>query len=213
MERLRKEGAREKALCEGPSSLSAVEALALLLGTGSVREDVFALSRRLLFRFVSAGNLLSQSYPSLRRAKIGAVQAFRILAAGRLSEVSASSAELLLRTEEDLSRFPALDPFPKTEVLEACFLTSEGRFLYRTLYSSGSIERVLLPLSLVQREALKAGAAKVVLGHTHPSGSLSPSPEDERTLALARKKLSYSRIEVPFGFVRTRDGVKAFLPR
>ena len=57
------------------------------------------------------------------------------------------------------------------------YLDPEWRFLGRVVFT-GSHDAVAPPLRAIIAEALRLDAAALVMGHTHPSGSLQPSPAD-----------------------------------
>ena len=60
----------------------------------------------------------------------------------------------------------------------ALFLDVRGKLLADKELYRGTLSRAAVEPREVLKEALRRGAAGVVLFHTHPSGDPSPSPED-----------------------------------
>ncbi len=76
---------------------------------------------------------------------------------------------------------PTDDPREHFAVLA---LDSKHRVIGHYLLSVGTLDATLVHPREVFRFAMLAGAAKIVIGHTHPSGNPTPSTED---LALTRR--------------------------
>lgn len=64
------------------------------------------------------------------------------------------------------------------EVFGVLCLSMQRKFINFEIISSGSVSSASVPPRKVVECALRNNAAKVVLVHNHPGGSLSPSPED-----------------------------------
>lgn len=63
-------------------------------------------------------------------------------------------------------------------------LSQSNRVLGISKISEGGLSGTVVDVKMIFQAALKANAAKIILAHNHPSGNLSPSPQDRR---LTRK--------------------------
>lgn len=76
--------------------------------------------------------------------------------------------------------------------------------------ASGGISSCLVDLKLVFATAIKACASAIILSHNHPSGNLTPSPEDK---ALTRRFNEAARLldmQVMDHIIVTREGYTSF---
>lgn len=66
----------------------------------------------------------------------------------------------------------------RQEHFVAAYLDAKGNVLARTTVHKGTVTASLVGAREVFREAVKVGAASVIVAHNHPSGDPEPSPED-----------------------------------
>jgi len=169
---------REKISQLGVKSLTNEELLALILGSGSQKCDVFELSRN-LSAYLSAAN----SVPSLEALQkirgLGKVKASQILACLELS-----ARYMIGETAVDVKN-------PEDVAARLSYLKYEPQehFVLMTLDSSNSIVNVHeLTMGLVNQtpvhpreafvKAISDRAVSVIFAHNHPSGNKEISPED-----------------------------------
>jgi DNA repair protein RadC len=160
--------------------------LAVLLRSGTRGHNVLELARGLLKRYGSLTALSRLSVNELAGVKgVGPVKAQVVKAALELARrlTQESTADRMrIRTPGDVTRL--LRDTVRTldrEVFWVVMLDARNRLKGRPL----DVSRGLLDSSLVHpreifREAVRGGAAAVVLAHNHPSGDPSPSAEDLR---------------------------------
>lgn len=69
-------------------------------------------------------------------------------------------------------------------------LDTKHRLLDTTLVSIGTIDHTFMNPREILRDALLGNAAAIIVGHNHPSGDVTPSPDDRavttRLAAAAR---------------------------
>ena len=175
---------REKMLARGPSALSDVELLAILLRTGMAGKNVFQLAQELLSTFGGVSGLLNTGTTELKLIK-GLGPAKRAEMAAVLELARRGLAEQLQERQafhapEAVKQYVQLHLAHKNhEVFAVLFLDSQNRLqameeLFRGTLSQTSV----YPREVVLR-ALHHRAAAVVLSHNHPSGSVQPSRADE----------------------------------
>ena len=181
---------REKILTMGPAALTDAELLALLLRTGLPGCNVLNLSQALLDRFRGLTGLFRATLPELQTVKGLGGNAKRAQLVAVMELARRALAEQLQEREafqspravsQYLQLHLAHHPY---EVFAVMFLDAQHRLLRFEEMFRGTLNQA----SVYPREVVKAAldlGASVVLAHNHPSGSVEPSPADERlTLAI-----------------------------
>lgn len=179
------ESPRARLVGRGPGALSTVELVAILFRTGKQGSNASDLAREVLSKAGSLRGLAALSPQEIASLEgLGPSRASQILAAlelaRRFSEEEIRLAETLGGAEEAY-RFlrPRLRDLPH-EVFACIFLNQKhGVLAYRELFR-GSVHGSAVHPREVIKEALKENAAAVILCHNHPSGHVSPSPDDLR---------------------------------
>lgn len=192
------EAPSQRCLRCGPGALSTVELLAILL-QGSRGKDPLEQAREMLSAVGSLRGLAGLSPQEVVKvAHLGPSRGSRVLAALELSRRFAEEEVRIAETlggAEEAYRFlrPRLRDLPH-EVFAAIFLNQKhGVLAYRELFR-GSVHGSAVHPREVVKEALKENAAAIILCHNHPSGHVSPSPDDLRLTEELKNVLS--RIEV-----------------
>jgi DNA repair protein RadC len=173
---------RERLLKAGPRALSDAELLAILLRTGTNRENVLELSQRLLKRF---GGLKELSYLHLKEwleiPGIGVTKAVTVMAALELGQrLSQREVEdTPLDTPEAVYRYVL--PYFTHEPRE-CFyvlgLDVKNQPVVLSLVGAGTLTRAPAHPREIFRPLIRAQAARGILCHNHPSGDPEPSAQD-----------------------------------
>jgi DNA repair protein RadC len=175
---------REKLLKHGGKSLSNMELLALLIGSGTTGDSVLALASRVLAAMENGiGSLRGMSPEELTDIRgIGTATAARLLAAAELGVRIASMGPLSepkIGCPDDVARMYRVElAHEKQECLIAVLMNIRGEAMCGELISRGGIRSADADPSDVFRPAVKRGAASVILVHNHPSGDPEPSETD-----------------------------------
>ena len=165
------------------------ELLALLLGTGSGRQDVTALAVTLLN---SAGGLAALSTMSPRELKridgVGPAKAARIVAAFEIGHRAlwerVDHQEPLTDSKKVFDRFGTLIATRAVECFLVIPVDSKNRPCGASEIARGGRARCQVDLSEGFRQLVREGASGAIFVHNHPSGDPSPSRDD---LALTRR--------------------------
>jgi len=175
---------RERLRALGPGALTAVELLAILIGTGTSQRDAVAVAGDLL---AAAGGslraLARQPVGSLARVPgVGAAKAARVAAAlevARRAAVEAESAEPAIRSPADVYRIcgPAMRDL-SVEEFRLLVLDTQHRVVRNVLITRGLLDSSLVHPREVFRAAIAEAAAGIVVVHNHPSGNPAPSADD-----------------------------------
>jgi DNA repair protein RadC len=180
---LRHERPRERLLEQGARTLSDHELLAVVLRTGSRGRSVLDLARQLLWELGGLEGLLDAQPASLRRKGLGEAKAAGLLATLEIAR-RLSHAEVKRRDPLTCPRTVARYLFQRygnkdQEVFGALFLDSKNKLISERELFRGALNRATVDPRPILKAALMAGAASIIVFHTHPSGDPTPSMEDQ----------------------------------
>lgn len=186
---------RERLFSQGANSLSEIELLAIIIGTGTKKENALVLAQQLL---KSSGGLYALARTSPEEIAtlhgIGRAKASRIIASLELG-FRLTSAALAERPQVYNAR-DAVQLMRDMEVLtqehvRVMLLDSAKRLIAtKTLYI-GTVNTAVIRVAEVFREAILRNSPAILLIHNHPSGDKNPSPED---IDLTRALVSAGQI-------------------
>nr|WP_269433276.1 DNA repair protein RadC [Gracilibacillus massiliensis] len=174
---------RERLLEYGPSSLSNQELLAILLGSGTPRENVHQLAEKVLRHFEGLRMLREVTIEELTEIKgIGQAKGVNILAAvefGKRIQQYKEKEKYVIRSPEDGAEYVMEELCSlKQEHFVVLFLNTKNQVLHRQTIFIGSLNASIVHPREVFREAVRRSAASIICAHNHPSGDPSPSQED-----------------------------------
>ncbi len=174
---------REKLLSIGPSSLNLIELLAIILISGTKKEDVMSIASRIVHEYgKSALSSTDRSAQQLSQdLDIPLTKACQIIACGELGRRLFNknlSGLATIRTPEDVYEYVKdMHSLPK-EHLRGLYLDTHHKVIHDEVLSIGTINASMLHPREVFKPALEYGAAAIVLVHNHPSGVSTPSESD-----------------------------------
>jgi len=174
---------REKLLRHGAAALGDNELLALVIGQGGRHGSALAVANALLAAHGGVHGLSRCAPDDVgRTAGVGAARAAQIVAAlelGRRTLTPSAAERLQLRHPRDAAAY-LLPRFGSrgTEQFGVVLLDTRHRVLRTAVLAVGTLNSAAVEPRDVFREAMRAGAAAVVVFHNHPSGDPLPSPDD-----------------------------------
>lgn len=183
---------RERFLERGIASLSDAEVLELLLSFGTPRSDCKGPARAALQRLGSLAAVLEAPVALLGEIKgIGPKNGMAVhfvqAVASRYLRDRLKKKHYLHASQEVRDYLVHAMRGLKREVLTVIYLDSAHAILDSETVAEGSINvNTVYPRELV-KQALAHNAAALIIAHNHPSGALSPSPQDlqlTKTLCL-----------------------------
>jgi len=188
---------RERLRSLGPGALTAVELLAILLGTGTSERDAVAVAAEVL---ASAGGSLR----ALARRPAGALVGVRGVGAAKAARVAAAlelarrvaaeqgADERAIRCPADVHRLcgPVLRDLA-VEEFRLLVLDTQHRVVRELLITRGILDSALVHPREVFRAAIAEAAAGIVVLHNHPSGNPAPSADDR---AVTRQLVEAGRL-------------------
>jgi DNA repair protein RadC len=173
---------REKLVKFGPQNLSSPELLAIILNTGTSKEEVMAMSGRILKEY-GANGLAAQTDPKILEKKFGIprVKACQIVACfelGRRFFKNTKNSAIAIRSARQA--FEYLRPMaglPK-EQFRGIYLDSRYHVIRDEIISVGSLTASIVHPREVFKPAIDSLAVAVIVAHNHPSGSAAPTSSD-----------------------------------
>ncbi|MBR6875267.1 MAG: DNA repair protein RadC [Bacteroidales bacterium] len=175
---------REKLMRLGASALSDAELLAILVGSGSAKEDAVALMKRILSDCNNNLNTLGKM--TIRQLcdynGIGEAKAITILAACELGKrrqmvTPEERPDLGTATRIYNHMHPILQDLD-VEEFWLLLMNQNYRLIKKLRISHGGITEVAVDIRIIMREAVLANATIIAVCHNHPSGNLRPSQMD-----------------------------------
>lgn len=161
--------------------------LAILIRTGQKGSSAIDLANRLIKHFGSAANLVDATWQQIVAAKVpgvGKVAAVQLAAAFALVKRNARTSQrsfkrAIVSSDDVVRQVLSAGIDEKQENVFALYLDTQGRLLCEpVLVFRGVLDATPLHPRDIFRQAIRLGAASVIVAHTHPSGDATPSNED-----------------------------------
>lgn len=172
-------------LDKGASSLSNAELLAIMLRTGTGRNNVLEVAQTLLRRVDGRlDDLAAMSVEVLcETTGIGPSKAVTLAAAFELGRRWFSEEGVAKRSKVSSPKdvFRMMYPLLKGLEYEECwavYLNNANQCLGKDRLSTGGVDSTVLDSKILIRRACEKKATGVILVHNHPSGSAMPSVAD-----------------------------------
>lgn len=172
-------------LDKGASSLSNAELLAIMLRTGTGRNNVLEVAQTLLRRVDGRlDNLAAMSVEVLcETTGVGPSKAVTLAAAFELGRRWFSEEGVAKRSKVSSPKdvFRMMYPLLKGLEYEECwavYLNNANQCLGKDRLSTGGVDSTVLDSKILIRRACEKKATGVILVHNHPSGSAMPSVAD-----------------------------------
>lgn len=173
---------REKMLENGPGALSAAELLAVVLGTGTKKEEVFSMSSRLLREYGEKG-IAYQKNPAVIEKDLGVpqVKACQIVACfelGRRFYQKKPGGSITIRTAKQAYEYLKDMGGLNKEQFRGLYLNTHYQLIHDEVISIGTLDAAIVQPREVFRPALEYSAAAMIIAHNHPSGVLKATKAD-----------------------------------
>lgn len=176
---------RERLLAYGVENLSNEELLAIILKTGSKKQNVKELANNVLCQFGDVKNLKNARINSLTKIEgIGMVKAIELISAielGKRVYETNDYQELVTLTNPQniINYFHELFKDAKQECFYVIYLNSKNKYIDKKLIYKGILNKSLIHPRDIFKEAYLLSASSFICIHNHPSGDATPSKEDE----------------------------------
>ena len=174
---------RERLLLNGPKSLATYELLAILLRTGTKSMNALQLGMHVMNHFESLYDMKTASHADFMAISgIGPAKAVEIQAAiefGNRLNSTFITKKGCIQSSSDAGQYfiEALKDLQQENVL-VYFLNTKNEIIRQETIFVGSLNtRVAHPREIF-RSAVRCSAARIIVGHNHPSGNIEPSEAD-----------------------------------
>lgn len=209
---------REKALHTGIKLLTDVELMATIFATGVAGKSAIDVAREILAD--NGGHLSKVARLSIgdfrtRYKGVGIVKAINLLAALELGSRAAADAARLVNPQLTSSqavhevmqpRFRGLNH----EEFWVVMLDRGMRIMKETKVSQGGTAATVVDVKMIVKAVAETLASAVILCHNHPSGTLSPSPQDDKLTSKIVNALSYLDVNVADHVIFTDAGYYSY---
>jgi DNA repair protein RadC len=192
---------REKLMRLGPSALSDAELLAILVGSGSTKEDAVTLMKRILADCSNNLNTLGKKsiHDLCQFNGVGPAKAISILAACELGkrrqqEKPEERPDLGTATRIYNHMHPLMQDLD-VEEFWLLLMNQNYRLIKKVRIAHGGISEVTVDIRILIREAVLNNATILAVCHNHPSGSLRPSRADDDLTRSIRQACDLMRIK------------------
>ena len=192
---------REKMERLGPQALSDAELLAILVGSGSTKEDAVSLMKRILNDCKNNLNTLGKL--SIRELcqynGVGPAKAITIMAAcelGKRRQMEKPEERPDIGTATRIYNYmhPKMQDLD-TEEFWMLLMNQNYRLIRELRIAHGGISEVAVDVRILIKEALLSNATIIAVCHNHPSGSLSPSRADNDLTQSIKRACDVMRIK------------------
>lgn len=174
---------RERLKHYGPRALANAELLAIILRTGTTRDNVLELSGKLLAKYGGLGGLMRAELGELcSEYGLGEAKAAQLKAAlemGRRLGVSQDNEKYQIKSPADAANLVMMEmTYLDHEQLRILVLDTKNQVVENINRYQGTVNSSVLRASEIYRPAIIRNCPGVLICHNHPSGDPTPSPED-----------------------------------
>lgn len=174
---------RERFQKYGASALSDADLLAIILQTGTKKENVIDMSNRLISKY-GIDKLSVLSLKELQEINgIGPAKAMKIKASFEFNKRQNVSKKegMVIKSAKDVFEYlyPKLMDLDK-EHFVILHLDSKNKIVKNETISVGILNASIIHPREVFKSAIKESANSIIMAHNHPSGDPTPSEEDRQ---------------------------------
>jgi DNA repair protein RadC len=181
---------RERLCQRGPAGLSAAELIGLVWSSGTRSNSASQMAEEALVRMDGLNGLAAATPNELEALPgVGPVRAAQLVAAfelGRRLLADWPAGRWTIRAPRDLADRLVLQMGRlEREELRVVLQTTRNTVLATPTVYQGNVSAALVRVGELFRDAIRQHAAAVIMVHNHPSGDLTPSPDDLHLTAEA----------------------------
>lgn len=192
---------RERLEKLGAAALSDAELLAILVGSGSTKEDAVSLMKRILADSHNSLNTLGKltirdlcQYNGIGPAKAITILAACELGKRRQQECPEERPDLSTATRIYNHMHPVMQDLD-VEEFWLLLMNQNHRLIKKVRIAHGGISEVSVDIRIIIREAVVCNATILAVCHNHPSGNLRPSQADNDLTRSIRQACNLMRIQ------------------
>ena len=174
---------RERLRVYGPQALSSAELLAIILRTGTARDNVLELAGKLLAKYGGLGGLLRTDFGELcREHGLGEAKTAQLKAAlemGKRLNRQELDEKYQIKSPRDAANLVMVEmTHLDHEQMRILVLDTKNQVVENINRYQGTVNSSVLRVAEIFRPAITRNCPAVLVCHNHPSGDPTPSPED-----------------------------------
>src|SRR6266700_2708461 len=174
---------RERLQNHGPQALSNAELLAIILRTGTTRDNVLELAGKLLAKYGGLGGLMRAEFGELcSEYGLGEAKACQLKAAleiGRRLGTLQTDEKYQIKSPVDAANLVMMEmTYLDHEQMRILVLDTKNQVVDNINRYRGTVNSSVLRAAEIFRPAIMRNCPGVIVCHNHPSGDPTPSPED-----------------------------------
>jgi DNA repair protein RadC len=190
---------RERFLHSGPASLSPAELLAIILRSGTSRQNILDTCNTLISKF-GLERLADLSLKELQSVRgIGEAKAMQVIAVFELHKRLQFRRNLnrTVRSSRDVFEYMSgRIPDDTKEHLFILHLNTKNQIIKHDVVSVGTLNASLIHPREIFKAAIRESAHAIILVHNHPSGDVEPSNADRQVTAILKKASAIMQIDL-----------------
>ncbi len=192
---------REKLIRHGPTYLTDVELLAIILRTGTKEKNVLELSREIISNFTTS-IISRKTYDELLKFNgINQVKACQIISvfelSRRLSNKGTCSKPKLLSSSDVYEYIRSDFANLENECVMAIFINTKNQVIKKEILFHGELNYSIIEPRRIIKRVMELNADGFFLIHNHPSGDVEPSEQD----IIITKKINNITKELNIRFI------------
>lgn len=174
---------RERLRTYGPQALSNAELLAIILRTGTARDNVLELASKLLAKYGGLGGLLRADFSEMcQEHGLGEAKTAQLKAAleiGKRLSRQELNERYQIKSPRDAASLVMVD-MAHLDHEQMCILVldTKNHVVEHINRYRGTVNSSVLRVAEIFRPAITRNCPAVIVCHNHPSGDPAPSPED-----------------------------------
>ena len=174
---------RERLIHYGPQALANSELIAILLRTGTTRDNVIEMASKLLAKYGGLGGLMRADFSELcHEYGLGEAKACQLKAGleiGRRLGMLQPDEKYQIKSPVDAANLVMLEmAHLDHEQMRILVLDTKNQVVENINRYQGTVNSSVLRAAEVFRPAVIRNCPAILICHNHPSGDPTPSPED-----------------------------------
>ena len=174
---------RERLRNYGPQALSNAELLAIILRTGTTRDNVLEMAGKLLAKYGGLSGLMRAEFGEFcNEYGLGEAKASQLKAAleiGRRLGMMQSDEKYQIKSPADAANLVMMEmTYLDHEQMRILILDTKNQVVDNISRYQGTVNSSVLRAAEIFRPAITRNCPGVIICHNHPSGDPTPSPED-----------------------------------
>ncbi|HLP58017.1 MAG TPA: DNA repair protein RadC [Candidatus Deferrimicrobium sp.] len=200
---------REKMVKKGSKSLSNLELVAAILGSGCRGKDVYEVAGEIV-------QLVEKDFEKLSVTKLkriggmGTAKACQIMAAVEFSRRFLFQEGILIKTDRDVFNLVSEVADQKQEYFLTLTVDGANHLIEKRTVFIGTLNQSLIHPREIFADALNDRAAGIILAHNHPSGKCEPSKEDYDVTDRLVKVGKFMGIDIMDHLIISKNGYYSF---